>query len=131
MPKNWIEFSLDDMRRLAWLVGLAACSFFGCETPGKGPVAEEGYRQAAPVIAAIDKFREQHGRYPGKLQELVPHYLSHVRQVATFDSRRGNLQGFECYPERDQYELAFIYYSRSYENICMYHSNTKKWNFAY
>jgi hypothetical protein len=115
------------MQRFVWVLGFAACGLVACETPGKGPVAEEGYRQAAPVIAAIDKFREDHGRYPIKLRELVPHYIPHVRQVAEFNSLRGDLQGFEYYPKQDRYGLNFVYYTSVYANTCCYDSHTKQW----
>jgi hypothetical protein len=115
------------MPRFAVVFGLAVCSLVGCETPEKSPVAEVGYRAAAPVIAATDKFREDHGRYPVKLQELSPHYLRQVRQVAVFDSQNGDLQGYEYYPKGDRYGLNFVYYTSVYANLCCYDSQTKKW----
>jgi hypothetical protein len=115
------------MQCFAIVTVLAAGCLVACETAGKGPIAEAGYRAAAPVIAAIDRFHEDHGRYPAKLQELVPHYLRHVRQVAVFNSGLGDLQGFEYYPERDRYQLSFAYYTLEYTISPGYDSRTKKW----
>ena len=114
------------MSRFLWLLGLAAF-LTGCETPGKGPVADAGYRNAALIIAAIDKFYQDHGRYPATLHELIPRYLRHVRQVTVFNSGLGDLNGFEYYPQGDAYELSFAYYTSRHTITPGYHSKTRKW----
>ena len=115
------------MQSIAIFTVLAASCLASCETPGTGPVAEAGYRAATPVIAAIDRFHEDHGRYPAKLQDLVPHYLREVHQVAVFNSDQGDVAGFEYYPQRDRYELSFAYYTPDCTITPGYHSETKKW----
>lgn len=45
------------------------------EPPGVGEKAEKGYAASEPVIAALEKFKADHGSYPEKLTELVPDYL--------------------------------------------------------
>ncbi len=48
----------------------------GCTPPGKGPRAERGYRQAAPVIDALERFHQARGAYPDSLPQLVPAFLA-------------------------------------------------------
>jgi hypothetical protein len=54
---------------------LLAAVLVACMPPGVGPKAERGYRCAAPVIAALEEYRQAEGEYPVTLQELVPEYL--------------------------------------------------------
>lgn len=42
------------------------------------PELRNTMRDAAPIIAAIRKYEKDYGRTPGRLQELVPRYLSAV-----------------------------------------------------
>ena len=58
----------------ALVLCLTSCFCFG-PAPGKGQKARAGFRAAAPVIQALEKFREDHGQYPADLSELVPKYL--------------------------------------------------------
>jgi hypothetical protein len=78
-----------------------------CDAPGEGPKAERGYRRAAPVIAALARFRADHGQYPDSLPQLVPAYLP-AAALAVADAPQ------ERYPlgyrrATDQYELSFRY----------------------
>ena len=45
------------------------------EPPGVGERAEKGYAASEAVIAALEQYRDDHGAYPEKLEELVPDYL--------------------------------------------------------
>ena len=40
------------------------------EKPGQGVKADTGRRQSQPVIAALAVYRDNHGAYPGDLDEL-------------------------------------------------------------
>jgi DMSO/TMAO reductase YedYZ molybdopterin-dependent catalytic subunit len=116
------------MQRFAFLLALTAGSLASCATPEKAPVEQAGYRSAGAVITAIDKFHADHGRYPARLQELVPHYLRQVHQVAVFDIRYGDLQGFEYYPKRDRYSLNFVYYTFGDDSqVRCYDSKSRTW----
>lgn len=56
-----------------------ACSPFATdEPPGVGEKAEKGYAACAPVIAALENYKESNGAYPNSLAELVPDYISAV-----------------------------------------------------
>ena len=110
----------------------------GCGTPpGKGRKAEAGYRAAAPVIAALDRFHSDRGQYPESLGELVPSYLPDSRDLLY----RGRAQPVnapghdESIPEHQfgykredgAYILTFSYTGPGM-NHCVYDSSTKTWH---
>jgi hypothetical protein len=47
-----------------------------CDDPGEGPRFEAGRKEAEPVVAAIHAYQVEHGRYPAKLDDLVPKYFT-------------------------------------------------------
>jgi hypothetical protein len=115
------------MRSFLAFVLPVACSFAGCYfagLPGKGAQADAGYLAAAPIIAALDTFRHEHGHYPASLRELVPHY---VAVAAALQLRGGHVEGFEYHRKGDAYTLGFTYYTAAV-NQCSYDSKTKKWD---
>src|SRR6478735_4721595 len=58
------------------LMGCIAFCLTSCGTPpGKGRKADAGYKAAAPVIVALEKFQSERGHYPATLDELIPAYL--------------------------------------------------------
>lgn len=57
------------------LAGWFTWSFLHVDPPGKGAKAELGYQTCAPIIAALARYREQNGAYPGQLAQLVPDFL--------------------------------------------------------
>jgi hypothetical protein len=110
----------------------------GCGTPpGKGRKAAVGYRAAAPVIAALEKFHADRGQYPESLGELVPTYLLDLRALLY----RGRTQPVnapghdESIPEHEfgyrrdgnTYTLMFSYTGPGM-NHCVYDSETKAWH---
>jgi hypothetical protein len=101
---------------------LAGCYFAG--PPGKGAKAEAGYRAAVPVIAGLDAYHHDRGRYPSSLRQLVPHYIA---DPATLTLRGRDFKGFEYHSRGHAYTLGFTYYT-SAVNDCSYDSNTKKWD---
>jgi hypothetical protein len=62
-------------RRRLWTLAAATTLLAACPAPGEGPKAERGFRRAAPVIEALDRYREQRGSYPERLEQLVPDFL--------------------------------------------------------
>ena len=120
---------------------LAACLALcvtSCWTPaGKGRKAEAGYRAAAPVIAALETFREKRGRYPTDLHQLVPEFLPDANALLY----RGRVQPVNApghtasVPEhefgynldRDAYGLMFSYTGPGM-NHCWYDSKTRSWS---
>ena len=97
----------------------------GCDAPGKGSKAERGYRRAAPVVAALARFRVERGQYPDSLSQLVPTFLpeaalalpSHPQEQYPLEYRR----------EADQYGLTFRYVGPG-TNECTYRSQADAWD---
>ncbi len=81
--------------------------------PGKGWKARDGYRRAAPVIVALEKFHDDQGHYPENLNELTPKY---VASPPAFLYRR----------DGDSYSLSFTYFGPGV-NDCIYDSQSKAW----
>jgi len=125
-------------------IALALTSCLG--TPGKGRKARAGYRAAAPVIAALEKFHDDNSRYPTNLVELVPMYLSatnllaqkHVEPLPSYsppwERSATNRQEFVApydmfWYERDGdvYTLGFTYFGPGV-SMCGYDSKTKTWH---
>ena len=58
---------------------LITCSVFaGVDPPGVGEKAERGYTVCDPVIAALEQYKTDNGKYPELLEELLPNYLSEI-----------------------------------------------------
>jgi hypothetical protein len=134
---------MKNLRRNLFLGFLALC-LTSCGTiPGKGQKAEDGYRAAAPIIAALEKFRDERGHYPDHLAELAPIYLpdsgallihGRVEPVTSPHSdaavsRTGpsSPDSFLYDSKNDAYVLAFQYAGFGM-NTCSYDSATKKWS---
>lgn len=121
-------------------IGCLALFATSCWTPaGQGRKAEAGYRAAAPVIAALEKFHNDHGNYPAALNELVPAYLPaeallkhggskllrSPRSAALIpDWEAGIRFGYTRMP--DAYLLNFGYTGPGV-NPCWYDSKTNSW----
>jgi|SRR4051812_17732880 hypothetical protein len=87
-----------------------------CQTPpGEGWKARAGYRDAQPVITALEKFHADRRRYPADLQELIPAYLAHMPS-----------RGFVYRGDGDSFWLQFSYTGPGM-NHCSYDSQTRKW----
>jgi hypothetical protein len=88
----------------ARLLGLALVLLsLGCPRPGEGRKAEAGYRRAAPIIAALERYRSERGSYPDSLASLPPEWLP--------EELRGSAPRYGLHYERkdDRYELTFSY----------------------
>lgn len=113
------------------IIGLAliACIFAGCESMWPPIPAEEqaGYNAAVHVIAALEKFRREHGRYPAALHVLVPRYIRHVRQTLVLGSW-DHTQPFQYRSEGDGYTLNFSFFKGVTIESRTYDSQDKKWH---
>lgn len=89
----------------------------GCTPPGKGPAAERGYRRSAPVIAALERYRAQHGAYPDSLAALVPGFLADSALRVPDRERERYPLGYRR--TVDGYELTFRYAGPGM-NTCTY-----------
>jgi hypothetical protein len=118
------------MRLLASVCALTASFIAGCETAPKAPLTPQeqaGYRAGAPIIAALEAFRETRGHYPARLRELVPHYLPHVHQIERSVSWEDQTGKFQYYPKSNGYTLTFVYYTSSNSHMFCYSPQTRKW----
>ncbi|MBV6394300.1 MAG: hypothetical protein KPEEDBHJ_03554 [Anaerolineales bacterium] len=90
------------------------------EPPGVGEKAEKGYAASAPVIAALEAYKADHGSYPEKLDQLVPDYLPSV-PVKTDEL------DFSYSSDGATYSFSFHYIGPGM-NTCAYSSEGKEWN---
>lgn len=60
------------------ILTLTACKLFTVDPPGVGEKAERGYTVCDPVIAALEQYKTDNGKYPELLEELLPNYLSEI-----------------------------------------------------
>src|SRR5262249_38937612 len=86
------------------------------DPPGKGRDAEAGYRDSASVIAALEKFHNEHGSYPAQLSELVPTYIDQLPS-----------RWFGYYNGTNEFSLEFSYTGPG-KNNCSYDSKSKTWS---
>lgn len=100
--------------RVALCLAVLLLLLAGCEKPGEGAKAEMGYKLARPVIAALDKYRQAEGRYPGDLQALVPAYMDPVPTGPDLPRLDYRLTS-----EGASYELTFRYVGPGM-NVCNY-----------
>src|SRR5260370_13657638 len=111
------------MRAVALSIALGLCwpQVIMGAPPGESARDRDPMRRAEPIIIALEKFHSSHGRYPQKLDELVPHYVADKAPLAAFRYGRW---------KRD-YSLEFSYVTgippfRSITH-CSYDSTQKKW----
>jgi hypothetical protein len=105
------------MIAVAALLLLAACP-----APGEGSKAERGYRRAAPVIAALARYRGETGTYPDSLARLAPRWIA-------ADALEPPVQPeypFSYMRTDDGYLLTFRYAGPGM-NDCMYSQPPGKW----
>jgi hypothetical protein len=117
------------MHSLKIALALIVCSFTACESLIPTPAEElAGYKAAAPVISALERFRQDHGHYPATLRELMPRYIRHVQQAAS--ASYDPSAGFQYHSEGDRYGLNFSYFTKQAAEWRSYSSADKKWHSA-
>ena len=94
---------------------LTGC-FLSAPDPGKGKMAEERFRQSAPVIAALKRYHETHGAYPDSLSSLVPDEMTNLPHIFTQDSV---VDSGSYRRDGSSYELKFRY-PEGGMNECIY-----------
>lgn len=106
------------MRRFLAILLLMLLS---CRSPGHGPKAERGYHRAEPVIAALEAFARDSGRYPRSLEALVPGYLD--RDALAVPGQAQEAYPFEYAIADSTYRLSFRYVGPGM-NRCTFHPVT-------
>lgn len=112
-------------RILIFLCLLAAVFSAGCiEKPGEGKLARSGFLTAEPVIAALETYKNEQGKYPQALGELVPRYLESDPQKDENSEIR-----FTYYPveENSSYSLRLSYPAFFGTDDCSYTPKEKRW----
>lgn len=111
------------MRRAQIILALSTSACWG-SPPGKGEAAERGYARAAPIIAALDSYHDQRGKYPTSLEELAPQFIPSVTAV----QRPAAQSGYPWEYSRDSlgYALTFRYTGPGM-NHCRYRPDTRAW----
>jgi len=80
--------------------------------PREGPKAEAGYKAAAPIIDALERYKTVHNAYPVTLDTLVPDYLPNgTANPEDF--------AFDYQVKGASYELMFRYAGLGM-NVCTY-----------
>lgn len=92
--------------------------------PGEGPMAEAGYKTAAPLIRALAAFHADSGAYPQRLNSLVPAYLplDSLHPPAGWTDHRW--PGYAA--SASGFELTFSYPGAAL-NTCRYQSGAGTW----
>lgn len=67
---------MQPVKRAFITIAAICLALAACDNPGEGPRFETGRQQAEPVIEAIHAYRDEHGRYPARLDDLVPKFYS-------------------------------------------------------
>jgi hypothetical protein len=114
----------------AVLLCLLALSFSSAcvEKPGEGKQAQQGFAAADPIIAALENYKNEQGRYPRRLRELVPQYLEKDPQKNPEKDDAGEIR-FIYYPaeENTSYNLRMSYPTLFGADECRYTPTEKKW----
>jgi hypothetical protein len=86
-----------------------------------GASLEQGQERASELLVAMEEYRQDIGRYPSGLSELVPDYLPAVPRPAW---------RYEYYCKVDQQGTKYFLYfrqARDADNYCGYSSEAKEW----
>lgn len=99
-----------------------ACSVAGCEAPGEGPAALQGFKASATVLHALGAYRAAHGQYPSELQALVPRFLSASQLQPT-----APVLPLEYKLRQGEFQLQFEYHGPGV-NRCSFDSAERAWS---
>jgi len=103
------------------LLLVGGCQLLNGPVAGQSAKDRELMRKAEPIITALASFRSAHGRYPAKLDELVPRYITDRAVFAPY--RYGAWHGEYSI---DFSNLAGVGPFRGI-NQCVYDSKKKNW----
>ena len=92
------------------------------EKPGEGPEAAAGYRWGEPIVAALETYHRDHGRYPDSLSVLTPRYVA--KEVLTLPPPVAG-PGYQL-DRRGGYSLSFFYTGPA-SNTCTYTPAKRRW----
>jgi predicted lipoprotein with Yx(FWY)xxD motif len=92
--------------------------------PGESSAAQKGRSVAQTLVTALEKFRDDNGKYPGHLDELAPKYIP----VNPQRTDTGEL-GYIYLPDADgsSYSLRYSYPWYFWTDDCTYDLKQKSW----
>lgn len=67
---------MQPMRKIFAISTMFMAMLSSCDDPGEGERFQAARRQAEPIVFAINSYRNEHGFYPSKIDDLVPKYFS-------------------------------------------------------
>jgi hypothetical protein len=103
----------------AILFSVALCLVvLGCESAED--VDRANKRDAAPIIAALDVYNKENGKYPDTLSQLVPKYLQTVRKPKS-------AEGWHYWTENQAQQFKLGYHGDGEHYTSYYWSRAKKW----
>ena len=102
------------------LLSLACIAIAACEA-GKQPMAAD-FEIGDQIVAAVERFRKDHGRYPQALTELVPTYLAAIKQPA-YGQRQWD---YVVHADTDKYAL-FVWGAKPHHDAYGLGAPEKKW----
>ena len=93
------------------------------DKPGEGPTAAAGYRWGTPVVAALESYHRDYGRYPDSMLLLRPRYIANEALTPP-----PPLSGSVAYQldHHGGYSLSFFYTPPS--STCTYTPANGRWN---
>ena len=86
------------------------------------PTVQEGQERAKELIKALEQYKADTGKYPTKLDALVPSYLTAIPQPA-----RGAQYEYELLSNGDEFTLSFDVGISLDGDYCEYISKTRIW----
>jgi hypothetical protein len=122
-------FNFTTHTRATVILCLALIFSSACvEKPGEGKQARQGFAAANPIINALENYRNEQGKYPGRLSELVPQYLEKDPQKDSQQDESGEIR-FVYYPveENTSYYLHLSYPTLFGADECRYTPAEKRW----
>jgi hypothetical protein len=86
-----------------------------------GASIKRGIEKSKPIFVALEEYRKDHNKFPEKLEDLVPEYLSRVPRPAWRFRYR-----YQVYENGQTYTIAHIIRGDADDWNC-YTSDTKEW----
>ena len=126
-PKNRLftcggVFLLLTVSFLCLTLGLLA-QFYGLDGPSK----QNGETKAAPILSALEEYKNKTGTYPANLSGLVPTYLPSIPRPAW---RWPYTYEYEIREGGKEFVLLFLQGRNMDGDYCGYSSQTKEWKCA-
>jgi hypothetical protein len=61
-------------------IGICAVSLSGCDSRWSSSRVESSKKKGSGIVAAIDRYKSDHGKFPENLSQLVPQYIDRIEK---------------------------------------------------